>query len=198
MRTRSHRHPLTAPATGSVTVELALVLPLLLTLVLGTLEVARLLYVVNTVQDVTRTAARMAAVTDFSDPTAIAALKQRALLNSDANGTLPLVPEIGAAQLRIEYLGQDAAGDPVTLTQMPACPQQNVVNCARNPQGDSCIYYVRASICKSAGGACEALPYQLMTGYPDALKAMAIRIPSAATLVKAERLGYRPGTNNCL
>ncbi|WP_158206771.1 TadE/TadG family type IV pilus assembly protein [Pseudoduganella flava] len=169
-----------------------MVLLILLSLILGTLEVARALYLFNTVQEVTRAAARMASITDFSDAAAMDALKRNALFGRTA---LPLAPEIGTAQLRIEYLAQSATGDPVALTQMPACPERNIVNCAQNPQGTSCIAFVRASICVP-GGDCTALPYRPLTTLLPRFADM--HVPIAATLVKAERLGYQPGTNNCL
>jgi hypothetical protein len=191
-------HPLQPSLTGrrgagNVTVELAVVLSILLLLILGTLEVARALYLFNTVQEVTRAAARQASVTDFSDSAAVEAVKRSALFGGS---TLPLAPEIGIDNVRIEYLAQSATGAAVPLVQLPACPQRNLVNCALNQQGGSCIAYVRVSICVAGGGDCTALPYRSMTGMLPRFANM--RVPPAATLVKAERLGYQPGINNCL
>ncbi|QBI04161.1 TadE/TadG family type IV pilus assembly protein [Pseudoduganella albidiflava] len=183
-------------ARGLVTIELALVLGTFLLLVLGTLEVARVMYVLNTVQDVTRVAARAATVTDFTNAAAMDALRARALLGS-ASGTLPLVPELGTANVHIEYLGQSANGTVTAITR-PQCPAQNVVNCAISPHAGSCIRLVRVSICGAtgAGGACTPLNYQPMTGIVPGLASLSI--PPSATLVKAESLGYVQGENNCL
>jgi hypothetical protein len=184
-------------ARGLVTVELALVLGVFLLLVLGTLETARVLYLLNTVQDVTRVAARAVAVTDFTDTAALDRIRRSALFASQG-GSLPLVPELGAAQVRIEYLGQTAAGYAAPLTSAPQCPLQNVLNCARNPHGGSCIRLVRVSICGTGGenGACAPLPYQPMTGMVPGFGAMTV--PPSATVAKAESLGYVAGQNNCL
>lgn len=181
---------------GLVTVELALVLFTFLLLMLGTLEVARVMYVLNTVQDVTRVAARAAAVTDFSSGTQMAALRRQALFRSD-DGPLPLLPELGPAQLQIEYLGQDTNGNIINITR-PACPAANVVNCTREPHGNSCIRLVRVSICSAmaADGTCTALRYRPMTGIVAGFDAMAL--PPSATVVKAESLGYVPDQPNCL
>ncbi|TWI63052.1 TadE-like protein [Pseudoduganella lurida] len=185
-------------ARGAVTVELAMTLLVFLGLVFGTLEVARALFLFNTVQEVTRRAARGAAVTDFSSGTAMAALRADALFGS-SSGTvarLPLAPEIDTGKLRIEYLSQDAGGAYVPVTAMPACPQANLANCAQDANGASCIRFIRASLCASATGNCTALPYRPMTGLVPGFDAM--HVPMAATLVKAEMLGYRPGVNHCL
>lgn len=182
---------------GAVTIELALCLTVFFMLVFGTMEVCRALYVFNTVQDVTREAARAASMTDFSSDDAMAKLRRRALFHDiDSDGALPLVPNLTTAQLRIEYLSMTADGTLATVNPMPACPQANVRNCTDNPFGPSCIRAVRASICRDAAGACVALPYQPMTGLVPGLAGMIV--PVSATVVKAETLGYQPGANNCL
>lgn len=182
-------------ARGLVTIELALVLGTFLLIVLGTIEVARVLYVLNTVQDVTRVVARAAAVTDFTDDAAMDAIRAHALFSSE-DGALPLVPELGIAQVRIEYLGQTANGT-VTAIARPQSPAQNVVNCALSPHAGPCIRLVRVSICGAIeAGACTPLRYQPLHGLVPGLTAMPI--PPSATLVKAESLGYVPGENNFL
>lgn len=182
---------------GAVTIELALCLTVFFMLVFGTMEVCRALYVFNTVQDVTREAARAASMTDFSDGDAMARLRRRALFHdAGSDGALPLVPNLTTARLRIEYLSMTADGTVATVNPMPACPQANVRNCTADPFGPSCIRAVRASICRDAAGACVALPYEPMTGMVPGLDG--IVIPVSATVVKAETLGYRPGANNCL
>ena len=185
------------PARGAVTIELALCLTVFFMLVFGTMEVCRALYLFNTVQDVTREAARAASMTDFSNAEAMAQLRRRALFHDvGSDGALPLVPNLTTAQLRIEYLSMTADGTVATVNPMPACPQANVRNCTANPFGPSCIRAVRASICRDAAGACDVLPYQPMTGLVPGLAGMVV--PVSATVVKAETLGYRPGANNCL
>jgi hypothetical protein len=187
------RHPLRR-AGGALTVELAACMTIFLVMMFGTMEVARTLFVANTVQEVTRQAARAAAMTDFSVDGNLAALKRRALFrDAGDDGPLVLAPNLGHAQLRIEYL--NAGGAAIGAAAMPACPAANLRNCLRDPSGGSCIRFVRASICSTADGACTPLVNQALTGL---IPGLAGSMPVAATVVKAETLGYRPGVNNCL
>jgi Flp pilus assembly protein TadG len=180
---------------GSVAVELALALPVFLLIVLGTIEVARALYLINTVQDVTRSAARAAATTNFANKARMDAVKQRALFR-DSDGALALVPELTTANVRVDYLSRGANGLPAEMATAPACPQANVVNCTANPNGASCIRYVRVRICAEADGACTPLAYRSLTGFVPELSAMSV--PLSTTVVNAESLGYRAGEETCL
>lgn len=180
---------------GAVVVELALVLGLFLLLTLSTIEIARMMYVFNTAQDITRRAARAAALSDFSDSAAMASVRNGALFRTDA-GALPLVSSLRTENVRIEYLSMDASGALVPVTPLPACPLQNVVNCTDNLNGPSCIRFVRASICASGASACTPLPYRTLSGLGPGLNQLVV--PTAATVVKAETLGYRQGVNTCL
>ncbi|GGX90644.1 TadE/TadG family type IV pilus assembly protein [Pseudoduganella dura] len=179
---------------GALMVELALCMTMFLVMMFGTMEVARMLFVSNTVQEVTRQAARAAAMTDFSVAADLAVVRRHALFrNAGDDGPLVLAPNLGPAQVRIEYLRAD--GTAIGAGSMPACPVENIRNCMQDPSGASCIRFVRASICSDASGACTPLAHQPMTGL---LPGMAGPVPMAATVVKAETLGYRPGVNNCL
>lgn len=180
---------------GAVVIELALVLGVFLLLTMSTIEIARLMYVFNTAQEITRRAARAGALTDFSSTTAMAALRNRALFRSDA-GSLPLVSNLTTDNVRIEYLSMDASGALVPVTTLPACPLQNLVNCTENPHGATCIRFVRASICASGATGCTPLPYRTLTGFAPSMARLTV--PTAVTVVKAETLGYRPGVNTCL
>ncbi|WEF32319.1 TadE/TadG family type IV pilus assembly protein [Pseudoduganella chitinolytica] len=180
---------------GAVVIELALVLGVFLLLMFSTIEIARLMYVFNTAQEVTRRAARSAALTDFSDGAAMAALRQHALFRTDA-GALPLLADLTTERVRIEYLSMDASGALVPVAPLPACPLQNAANCTENQNGAACIRFVRASICAAGGPDCTALPYRLLTGFGPGMANL--RVPTASTVVKAESLGYRPGVNTCL
>ncbi|WUR12963.1 pilus assembly protein [[Empedobacter] haloabium] len=175
---------------GAVVIELALVLGVFLLLAFSTIEVARLMYVFNTAQEITRRAARAAALTDFSTDTAMAALRSHALFRTGA-GPLPLVSNLTTDNVRIEYLSMDASGALVPLATLPACPLQNVVNCTENPNGAACIRFVRASICASGGSGCTPLPYRTLTGFGPGMAQLTV--PTAVTVVKAESLGFRPG-----
>jgi len=145
----------------------------------------------NALPEVTRRAARAAAMTDFTNTSAMQALRQAALFRS-SDGALPLAPNVGSANIRIEYLWQDASGALAALPLLPACPLANRVNCTRDPHGSSCISFVRVRLCGNGAG-CAALAYEpLLPMVP-----VPASLPPASTLVAAESLGYTPGQSPC-
>lgn len=176
---------------GSATIEFGLVCMVFMPMLFAMFEYGRLLFVWNTLPEVTQRAARAAAITDFSNPAAMQALRQAALFRSD-DSPLPLAPNVSSANIRIEYLWQDSAGGLAALPLLPACPMANRINCAREPHGSACISFIRVRLCGSGAG-CPALAYEPllpMVPVPDAM-------PSASTLVAAESLGYSPGQAPC-
>ncbi|CAN7664567.1 pilus assembly protein [Pseudoduganella sp. LjRoot289] len=180
--------------TGSVVVELAMTLPFFLLFMYGVLECARLMYLWNTLQDSARVAARAAAIADFSDPAAQAALRKRALFR-DTAGALPLGEPIDGSYLRIEYLWQDAAGalSPIPAASMPASPAQNLFNCTQDPNSAGCIRFVRASICQPAQqDRCAPVPVQPLLPLAP-LDWAGLALPTSTSLARAEALGYRAG-----
>lgn len=167
------------------------------------LEVARAVYLWNLVPEITRRAARAAAVTDFSNASAVQAVREQAILRAGP-GRLPLGGAIGDAYVRIDYLFQSSAGGvPAALpvSVMPGCPQRNRINCLDNPHGANCIRFVRAQLCvPGAGGTCERVPYRpllplLEMMFPSG--AQAVRLPSGVTLAVAESLGYQDNPAFC-
>jgi hypothetical protein len=175
---------------GVVSVEFALCMLIFFTVMLLTMEFARMLYVWTTVQEVTRRAARSAAISDFSDAAAVSQLRSDAVLGATH---VPLAPFLTTARLRIEYLSQSASGLLSPVSAMPSCPAANAVNCARDPHGGDCIRYVRASICTTSAGACDPVPYVPMTP----LLPIPANVPPSPSLVPAQSLGWRPGATNC-
>ena len=188
---------------GVVTIEFALSLTVFLTLVFSLIELAHALYLWNTLADVTRQAARLAAMTDPADPAAMATLRQHALLR-DGPGTLPFGAPIDASYLRIDYQWLDASGAAARVLALPACPLQNRINCLDQPHGERCIRLVRVRLCQPAadgdtGGTCGAVPYPPLLPLLDPLFASArlpIALPVSATVVLAESLGQLPGQDN--
>jgi len=176
---------------GTATVEFGLICLVLLPFLFALIEYGRLIFLWNALPEVTRRAARAAAMTDFTSAAALQALRQAALFRSD-DGPLPLAPNVGSANLRIEYLWQDASGALAVLPLLPACPLANRVNCARDPHGAACISFVRVRLC-GAGAGCPALPYEPLLP----LVPVPSSLPPASTLVAAESLGYTPGQAPC-
>jgi Flp pilus assembly protein TadG len=108
---------------GLATVELAIIATLLLMVIFGVIEIARALYMVNTLTEATRRGARMAAVCPIGDP------KPASVAVFDAGGgSSAIVSGLTTANVSVEYL--DTSG-----------------NVIANPAGNfSSIRYVRVRI----------------------------------------------------
>lgn len=180
---------------GASAIELALALPIFLFFIFGLLEFARLIYLSNTVAEITRRAARAAAVSDFSQPARLAAIRQDAVFRASA-GALPLGGAITDSYVRIDYLWQDADGVLQALAVLPASPAANVRNCAIDPHSANCIRFVRARLCLPDTD-CDPVPYEALLPLLDPvfkLNGVALmHLPPSTTLVRAEALGFRPG-----
>lgn len=181
---------------GVFAVEFAMLALLFFFFLFSMVEVARAVYLWNVVHEVTRRAARAAAVTDFSSASALQAVREHAVLRA-APGGLALGGDISDAYVRIDYLSL-ADGTPVAMpvSTLPGCPQRNRINCLDDPHGASCIRFVRARLCVPGdGGRCEQVPYRPILPLLGALfpaGAQAVRLPSGMTMAVAESLGY-PG-----
>jgi hypothetical protein len=167
---------------GAAAIEFAIVAMLLFTLLFGILEFGRLFYLLNTVQEVTRHAARVAVV-NWVDNSSTSPAKVAALFGGTS---LPAGAEITTGNINIEYL--TASG--LTPNRFPMSAADNISACLSNPSG--CIALVRVSIVGLPGPACAA---------PDTAKAcyspmvslfsfLRIPIPASTVTMPAESLGY--------
>lgn len=202
MRTET-RHARRWRQGGVFAVEFAMLATLFFVFLFALLEVARAVYLWNMVPEITRRAARAAAVTDFSNASLLQAVRAHAILRTGP-GRLPLGGAISDAYVRIDYLSQSSgSGMPAMLpvSVMPACPQRNRINCLDDPHGASCIRFVRAQLCVPGGDSnCERVPYRPVLPLLDLLfpsGARAVRLPSGVTLVVAESLGYQDNPAFC-
>lgn len=185
---------------GVLAVEFAMVAIVLFTVLFAVLEMARMMYLWNTLQEVTRRAASGAAATDFSNPAAMDLLRASAVFRNGA-GTLMLGDPVTDAHVRIEYLtlARDGNGaltmTPVAAGLMPACPGRNMINCASDPYGASCIRFVRARICAADGdaGSCNPVPYAPL----PLIAGLTVSLPASPSIVRAGTLGYQPGDALC-
>ena len=174
---RTLRHQL----RGAAAVEFALVAMLFFTLLFGILEFGRLFYLYNTVQEVTRHAAREAVIR-WVDNSSSSPAKSLALFG----GSLPAGAEITAANINIEYL--TASGG--TPSPFPGNAADNISACLSGASG--CIALVRVSIIGASGSSCPV---------PNAAKAcyrpmiglfpfLSVPIPASTVTMPAESLGY--------
>jgi hypothetical protein len=171
---------------GVTMVEVALLMSLFLALILGVFELARMMFLWNTLANVTRRAATAVAV---STPAANHAPELTAI----AFGGVPLsVPRIDGNYFLVEYLNLENEAVPA-----PACAQENLRNCAQDPAGGTqCVRFVRVRLCQpGSGDSCEQVPFEPM--FPlGGVTGMEIRFPTFETVVPVGSLGYRPGICN--
>ena len=184
---------------GGAAVEFALVVVIFLTFVFGVLELARSMYLFNTIKEATRRAANAAANVDYRDTARLDAVRQAAVFRQSA-GPLLLGDPVTDAHVRIDYLAATRAEDgtlslaPIAKSAMPSCPARNKVICTNDPNDPSCIRFVRARICQSGNGdSCTAVRYK--TAFP--LIDLPLPIPTAPTIVSAETLGFVEGMLPC-
>ena len=189
----NHLHPrLDMPAAqrGATAVEFAMCAMFFFTFVFGMIEMSRALYLWNTMTEVTRRAARAAAVSAF-DYASKDLVRHHAMFDST---TLPLAGDITDAHLAIDYLQSDGA---TPVVAMPLCPTANLINCTANPNGPSCILFVRVRLCLDGAGSCSQIPYTTMTGLENFVPGT-FSFPRFTTISPIGSLGRRPGvTTTC-
>jgi hypothetical protein len=177
---------------GAAAIEFAIVAIIFFMLFFGIVEIARALYICNTLQEVTRRAAALAVNTSFSDPTAMQQVREKAIFR-DSPGLLLFADPITDQHIKIDYLQIPAnTSVPVSMAgALPASPDENRVNCAINPNGANCIRLVRVRICLPGGGssACEPVPYKALTTFIP----FSFSLPFSTTIASAETFGMPPG-----
>lgn len=185
--------------TGLAAVEFAMLLGFFLFMIFGIIEMARVMYIYNTLQEVTRRAANAAATSDFSNPAITSAICQSAIFR-DTPGELVLGSPVTDLHVRIDYLAlvRQSNGSmtmtPISANSLPSCPGKNRQICMADPNASNCIRFVRVRVCDTANAAeCVRLNYSSFTQ----LVPMPITLPTAPTIVPAESMGYVPGTGPC-
>lgn len=187
-----------AAQSGLAAMEFAMVSVVFFIAVFGVIELGRLVYVFNTLQEVTRRAASAAANTNPADTSAMDQVRQQAIFRNSA-GMLALADPVSDQHVRIDYLqlSRDASGVHMTAipaTSIPSCPAANHKACLTDPNGASCVRLVRVRICDPANMAdCDPVRYKPLVSLIN----LPINIPTSTTIVTAETLGYTPGSGAC-
>lgn len=167
---------------GTAAVEFAIVAMIFFTVIFGIMEFGRLLYLWNTVQEVTRRAAREAVVRNFS--TEVGAVQREAIFREGSSGAvyLPAGLEISNADVKINFL----TGTLAVASPLPADPSDNLSACNDVIRAASCIRFVEA--CVAVNGDCTgSIKYAPMAGlFPF----LAIDIPVSSVIMPAESLGF--------
>lgn len=189
-KTGSFRRP-SGRQFGTAAIEFAMTSLIFFTFVFGIIEVSRLLYVFNTLQEVTRRAAATAVNVYPSDTDAIARLKQSAVFR-DTSGELMLASPVSDSHVRLDYLAFDLS--PIPKGSWPSCAAQNRQICMANPHSSSCIRFVQVRICEPGQtGNCQ----RVTSGTLVPLVHFNVQLPIAETIAAVETLGYHPGTPPC-
>lgn len=177
---------------GVAAVEFALVAIIFFTLIFGVLEIARAMYICNTLQEVTRRAAELAAKTDFSDTAAMQRVREAAIFRNSP-GYLAFAEPVSDINIRIDYLPvtRDSAVLPTAPIQaLPTSPLENQAICMNDPNDARCIRLVRVRICQPGGvDQCDPVPYQSIAS----LAPFSFNLPTSTTIVIAETLGRPAG-----
>ena len=182
---------------GSVAVEFSLVAIIFFTVVFATLELARMEFLLNTLEEVTRRAAAAAANVDYRDSAAIKNVQTDAVFRNSP-GPLALGDPVTADNVKIDYLSvSNATWDLTHISTLPTCPAANRSNCMTNPHSNNCIRFVRARVCASMddAGGCSPMSYKMV--FP-LLDLSGMKLPSAETIVPAGSLGAAAGSIPCL
>jgi len=173
---------------GTAAVEFALVAIIFFILVCGIIELARLLFVFNTLHEVTRRAAAAAVNVYPRDTTGTDQVRQNAIFRSSPGG-LMLANPVTDRDIRLEYLRFDLSVIPQTSWPNDAAANRQI--CMMNPRAPTCIRFVQVRVCDPAEtGQCNRVRSQLILSLID----MRVPFHRATTIVPVESLGYVPGT----
>lgn len=194
------KNPFRVPAKrsgeqGVAAVEFALVAMIFFLVFFGIVEIARAMYLCNTLQEVTRRAAAFAVNTDFTDGNAMQQVRAKAVFRTSA-GFLMFGQPVTDAYVKIDYLqvrrdGANLTMVPIPAASLPASPAANYLNClndpnSTNPAGKVCIRLVRARVCQPGGSDdCAPVRYQTLVS----LIALPFNLPFSTTIANAETLG---------
>jgi hypothetical protein len=184
---RRHRRPSITQA-GATAIEFALLSLVFFTFVFSIIEVARLMYVYNTLQEVTRRAAAGAANVYASDTANLAKIRQAAVFR-DSPGELVLAPPITDNNIRFSYLNFDLTA--IEPAAWPSSAANNRAICMANPHAANCIRFVQAQVCDDADtDACSPVRSAMLFPLID----LRVLLHKAVTIVPIESFGYVQGT----
>jgi len=196
---KNHRLRIRTSQSGTAAVEFALLASVFFTFVFGVIEFARILYVYNTLQEVTRRAAAAAVNIYPLDHGSLDTVRQAAVFRVEA-GELVLAPPVTDQFVRIDYLGLSRASDgslstvPIPEASLPSCAAVHRQICMDDPNAANCVRFVRVRICDTADGStCNFVKAGLV--FP--LVPLSVPLPKATTITPVESLGYKPGTMPC-
>jgi Flp pilus assembly protein TadG len=162
---------------GVAAVEFSIIALILFTLLFGIFEFGRLFYVFNTVQEVTRHAAREAVVSQVNN-TNTSPAKIKALFNQTI---MPAGAEITVGNIDIKYLRTSDVSSEISSSRLPPNGADNITACldTTGTFAYDCIGFVHVSITNAT--------YAPMVSLFPFLR---IPIPASTVVMPAESMGY--------
>jgi hypothetical protein len=97
---------------GTTTVEFAVVGAAMMLVLLLSIEMSRMIFVINTLGEVTRRGGRMAAVCPINDPE----IARIAVFNSTGGDSSPIIHDLDTSNILLSYLNETGAPISGTLT----------------------------------------------------------------------------------
>lgn len=173
--------PMPRQQEGVAAVEFALIAVLLLMLLFGIIEFGRLFFVINSVQEVTRRAAREQVVRWINQTDAV---QRIAVLRPGSSGVVnfPGAGDITNVDVKLSfyntYANARAGTNPITGIDSPDDNFSNCVNAAPN-----CILFVRATLTKPDG---SPLDFNVIAPY---MPADTFSLPRSTVIMPAEAMG---------
>lgn len=179
MLNRQNFSRIKARQRGATAVEFGIIAMVFFTLFFGIIEFGRFFYLYNTVQEVTRCAARQAVV-NWRDKWE--SIRQQCLFGHDE---LVAGREIGKTSILIRHLNQ--CGDVEEAN--PGSVDGNISKC-RNPGDEDCIRFVEAGLWCSSGTYCDPDKNRITYNPMFGLIPLRVNIPGSTVCMPAESLGY--------
>ena len=181
---------------GTTAVEVAVLCFVFFLVIFTALELARLMYVFNTLQEVTRRAAHELANTAPADPNSpsIVEVRRRAIFQ-ETGDNLVLGSPVTIDHVRVDYQSlirspADGTMTRVTTSPLPTSAAVNRQICMADPNNAGCVRFVRVRICQPGNaGDCAGVDYE--PAFP--LVPLAIKLPISSTVAPAESLGFQVG-----
>jgi len=185
---------------GVTAVEVSFMLGVFFLIVCGTLELARTIYIFNTLQEVTRRAASELVKRAPADPdsAAIVGVRRRAIFQTTGDA-LYLADPVTIDHVRVDYMSlvreSDGSLKRVPTSPAPTCSITNRRICMSNPNSPACVRFVRVRICTPGSSDCTRVPYQTIFPFVS----FNFSLPRSSTVGTVETFGYAPGTSlTCL
>jgi hypothetical protein len=176
---------------GSTAVEFGVVLLPFLIFIFVIIELGRIMFLFNTLEDATRRAAISAAATDLGQAASLDTIRQKAIFRSSPGG-LVLMPELTDQAIRIDYLSLARANDgalsmkSIAATSLPMNALENRRNCAVDPYAANCVRFVRVRVCNPQNvNGCDPMMFRTLTS----IVPFSIQLPLATSVAQAQTMG---------